>query len=72
MRVADRQKWAARVIREIAEWDLRGTRAVVLAGQNYREFLMNPLTARFDTVDVPMKGLQMGEQLSWMKNLLGG
>ncbi|MGJ4945024.1 DUF6884 domain-containing protein [Bradyrhizobium sp. HKCCYLS1011] len=38
----------------------------------YREFLMHPLTARFDRVDVPMEGLQMGEQLSWMKNILGG
>ncbi|MGX9944816.1 DUF6884 domain-containing protein [Bradyrhizobium denitrificans] len=71
-RLAEREAWSVRVIRQIAELDLRGDRAIVLAGQNYREFLMKPLIMRFERVIVPMEGLMMGQQLSWMKNELGG
>ena len=64
--LAEREAWSVRVIRQIAELDLRGDLAVVLAGQNCRAFLMNPLTARFEKVRVPMEGLMMGQQLSWL------
>jgi len=58
--------WADMVIGQIKELDLRSSRAVVLAGKNYREFLMPELMSRFDEVDVPMEGLMMGQQLSWL------
>ncbi len=41
---------------------------VILAGVKYRENLMTHLQARFQKVSVPMEGLQIGRQLSWMKN----
>ncbi|MGY3159605.1 hypothetical protein ACVL91_000511 [Bradyrhizobium elkanii] len=70
--VEDRYNWSQRVIEQIVEWDLRGQWAYVLAGESYRRFLIETLGQRFDRVRVPMEGLMMGQQLSWMKNELGG
>lgn len=72
MKVRERQEWSQRVIKQIDEWQLEGTWAWVLAGENYRRFIMEALEVRFDRVSVPMEGLMMGEQLSWMKGALGG
>ena len=58
--IFDRQVWSVVAIRQIAEMDLRRDRANVLAGRNYRDLLMNPLTARFKNVSVLMDGLMMG------------
>jgi hypothetical protein len=72
MHVGDRFYWSERVVEQIDDLKLTGARAWVLAGKNYRRFLMDPLEARFDRVSIPMEGLQMGQQLSWLKNTLGG
>jgi hypothetical protein len=71
MGIKDRRRWASRVERQMEELSIRGDRAFVLAGERYREFLLTQLHSRFENVKVPMQGLQMGEQLSWMKNELG-
>ncbi len=71
-KVDDRFEWSERVIQQIDQRDLRGDLAVVLAGDNYRRFLMDELHKRFAKVRVPMEGLMMGQQLSWMKGELGG
>lgn len=65
-----RQSWAMRVVSQMDEWGLKGGSALVMAGTNYRQFLMEPLMERFVRVDVPMAGLMMGQQLSWMKRQL--
>jgi len=72
MRVGDRSYWADRVVEQIDDLKLTGNWAYVLAGEAYRRFLMWPLEDRFGRVSVPMEGLQMGEQLSWLKQTLGG
>jgi hypothetical protein len=41
-------------------------RAVFLAGHRYREFLTPLLLERNVSVQVPMQGLRIGEQLSWL------
>lgn len=41
-------------------------RVVLLAGIRYREFLVAPLCVRGVTVEIPMKGLRIGEQLKWL------
>lgn len=41
-------------------------RIMVLAGQRYREFLMDYLRTRAANVEVPLEGLRIGEQLSWL------
>ncbi|WFU52358.1 hypothetical protein QA639_21870 [Bradyrhizobium pachyrhizi] len=71
-RIDDRIDWSERVIEQIRERDLKGELAVVMAGENYRRFLLEELHRRFRKVSVPMYGLMMGQQLSWMKNALGG
>jgi len=61
-----RKEWAGMVRGQIERERLAGTRAIVLAGTNYREFLMPTLRFVFGNVEVPMEGLMMGQQLSWL------
>jgi hypothetical protein len=72
MAIEDRKRWSSHVAWQMDELNVKGDLAVVLAGERYREFLMNQLVIRFENVKVPMKGLMMGQQLGWMKNVLGG
>jgi hypothetical protein len=69
-KVDERFDWSLNVIDQMGAWDLKGELAVVLAGENYRRFLMDELHRRFRKVVVPMKGLMMGQQLSWMKGMM--
>jgi hypothetical protein len=41
--------------------------AVFLAGERYREFLAEHLKGHGVVVSVPMEGLRIGEQLSWLR-----
>ena len=66
MPVADRRGWAARADAQLREAAPAASHAVVLAGTRYREFLAGHLTARGIRVEVPMAGLRIGEQLSWL------
>ena len=72
MPVADRRRWAAKVLTQL-EPHLDGVGSVVfLAGQRYREFLTPSLRSRGLVVSVPMQGLRIGEQLSWLTSELRG
>ena len=66
MPVQERREWADKVFTQLtsAVPDLR--HVIVLAGSRYREILVDRLRARGVTVDVPMEGLRIGEQLSWL------
>jgi hypothetical protein len=66
MRVADRRAWADRVARQLMEAVPELSRVVFLAGERYREFLAEYLAGQGVQVTVPMKGLRIGEQLSWL------
>jgi hypothetical protein len=44
-----------------------GIRVVVLAGRDYREFLVPALNVLGATVEVPMEGLAQGRQSHWLK-----
>ena len=61
----ERQAWAQRVQQQMDRVLPACDRCVVLAGQRYREFLMDYLTQRY-TTEVPMKGLAIGKQLRWL------
>ena len=65
--VAQRRAWAARVLNQIREEIPACEDLVILAGRNYREFLMDELYERHPSVSVPMRGLGIGDQLSWLK-----
>src|SRR5690606_27502820 len=66
MGVADRRRWADRVLAQLPEKVPDPKRIVMLAGMRYRELLEPRLRAMGIDVQVPMKGLRIGEQLSWM------
>ena len=67
MRVMDRRLWADRVSRKILEAVPDLKQVVFLAGKRYREFLTRHLTDRGVKVSIPMEGLRIGEQLSWLR-----
>ena len=61
-----RRKWAEGVLGQLLP-HLDGVNSVViLAGKHYREFLELELSNRGFNVCVPMHGLQIGKQLSWL------
>jgi hypothetical protein len=64
MSIGERRAWAGRVQRQMDQHLPQSDRIVVLAGQRYREFLMDYLRRRAPT-EVPLEGLKIGEQLSW-------
>lgn len=64
--VADRRAWAEQVAAQLAEAMPDLSRVVFLAGERYREFLARQLAGRGVAVSVPMQGLRIGEQLSWL------
>jgi len=66
MPVADRRRWAEKVFDQLAKQTQKPERILMLAGARYREFLEPGLTAMGVQVDVPMQGLRIGEQLSWL------
>ena len=66
MPAAQRRQWAAVVFSQL-EPHLNGIESVVfLAGQRYWEILKSMLEARGVDVRIPMEGLRIGEQLSWL------
>jgi hypothetical protein len=65
MGVRDRRDWAARVIEQMKRELPRTEEIVVLAGDKYREGLIDYLRSRA-SVSVPMEGLPIGKQLRWL------
>ena len=70
MPINARRAWARQVLSQF-EPHLDGVCTVVfLAGKKYREHLKPDLQARGIDVIVPMKGLPIGQQLSWLTEKL--
>lgn len=66
MPVNGRRAWASGVIEHLAP-RLAGVNSMAfLAGRAYREFLEPELRGRGLTIFVPMEGLGIGQQLSWL------
>lgn len=68
MPTAERRAWAERVQRHMSERLPDADELIILAGVRYRENLMSYLQGRFAKVTVPMEGLTIGRQLSWMNH----
>jgi cytoplasmic iron level regulating protein YaaA (DUF328/UPF0246 family) len=66
MRKSERLEWARRVTRELRSALSADDLVVFLAGQKYREFLEASVLALGCQVSVPMRGMRIGEQLSWL------
>ena len=68
MPVNRRRAWASGVLVDLAP-RLTGVKSVAfLAGKAYREFLDPALRERGMTIYVPMEGMGIGKQLSWLAN----
>ena len=72
MRMASRRRWASEVLLQLAPQLEAVASVTFFAGQRYREFLEQPLRTRGLTVEVPMRGLKIGEQLRWLNQGLNG
>ena len=64
----ERHRWANEVVQELKPHCPRGTTVVFLAGERYREFLVSALREFGTSIEIPMEGLRIGEQLSWLAN----
>ena len=71
MPLSNRRPWSLIVMQDLRPLLNKGDHIVVLAGLKYREFLVEPLRSAGCQVDVPMEGLRIGEQLSWLSKQIG-
>ena len=71
MSAAARRDWATTVMEALMQRLDPGDTVIILAGQDYRGGLIEPLRRMGCTVLVPMEGLRIGEQLAWLKSQLG-
>ena len=66
MGVAERRRWAERVMSQLQP-HLDGVAEVVfLAGQPYQEFLNPQISKQGVTVYDPLQGLKIGERMRWL------
>ena len=67
MSLAEVRAWSDGVLGQLQRHaDVEHDRFVFLAGDKYRRYL----APRLSSVEVPMEGLRMGEQLRWLKGHL--
>ncbi|MCY4356212.1 MAG: hypothetical protein OXD01_01675 [Gammaproteobacteria bacterium] len=69
MKKTERRAWADKVLHQLQP-ELSGfDRVVVLAGARYREFLVDRIRDNGLIVDIPLRGMRIGEQLQCLKDL---
>ena len=66
----ERREWAEKVKAQMDDNLPHAESVVILAGKNYYEYLIPYLEKRFGSanVKIPMKGLKIGEMLSWLNS----
>lgn len=65
MGIDTRRQWAVQAFEQIKQEVPKG-KVVILAGQRYREYLEPILLEAGYYVEVPMRGLGIGQQLAWL------
>ncbi len=65
MKASQRQVWATLTAQQIRQQIPQGTTLLVLAGKNYREYLLDQLP-EYGSI-VPMAGLGIGQQVQWLQ-----
>jgi len=65
MGVQEKREWSDRVLKQMISegLDLKKDKFIILAGNNYRKYIVPHL----NNYDIPMEGLRIGEQLSFLK-----
>lgn len=71
MKSSDRKLWAQDVLEQLTNKINPGDEIIFLAGTKYRENLISPLNKIGVQISIPMEGLRIGEQMSWLKKQLG-
>jgi len=66
MKKSARQAWAERVFASLQSRLSLDDTLVFLAGQAYREFLVDRLSRLGCKIEIPMEGLRIGEQMQWL------
>lgn len=69
--VNEKKLWAGRVFEELQPYLSAKDTVVFLAGQPYRQYLIDKIREMGCRVEVPMEGLRIGEQLQWLSKQLG-
>jgi cytoplasmic iron level regulating protein YaaA (DUF328/UPF0246 family) len=67
----ERKNWADRVWITLKPLIMPGDNVVFLAGKIYRENLIDPIIKSGCNVEIPMEGLRIGKQKSWLNRQLG-
>jgi hypothetical protein len=62
-----RREWAQNVLAQLLPLAKKKGRVVFFAGERYREYLIDPLRSAGVDIEIPMEGLRLGEQLSWLR-----
>ena len=63
----ERVAWAERVLERLRPRLAAGDEVIFLVGKKYRTDLIQPIRDFGCTVLVPMEGLGIGQQLSWLR-----
>lgn len=71
MSIKTRREWAYRVINNLRCILSPGDKVIFLAGRVYRENLIGPIIEMGCRVEIPMEGLSIGKQLSWLNQHVG-
>ena len=71
MPIASRRSWAKCVLVDLGSILTPGDIVIILAGTKYREHLVKQIRDMGVQVDIPMEGLRIGEQLSWLSKQNG-
>ena len=66
MKSPDRKAWAQKVFEQLKMKIPTEDEIIFLAGSKYRENLVVPLEQIGVQISIPMKGLRIGEQMSWL------
>ncbi len=70
MAKSERLRWAEGVLTHLLTVTKYQDTVVFLAGKRYREFIAPELRTRGYSVKVPLEGMRIGEQLSWLNKAI--
>ncbi|MBD2560709.1 MULTISPECIES: DUF6884 domain-containing protein [Nostoc] len=68
MKATERRQWSEKVFKEILQVLPEKGTVRFFAGKKYREYLVPLLQEVGYTVEIPLRGLGIGQQLAWFSN----
>ncbi|MFO8037054.1 MAG: hypothetical protein R6U57_10550 [Anaerolineales bacterium] len=71
MTASKRKKWSEMVLSELKEVVSPGDEVIIMAGLDYRQYLVGPLRRWRCKISIPMVGMDFFEQLHWLTQKVG-